>query len=443
MSIEVKLPELGENVEHGDVVNVLVSEGETVTKGQNIVELETDKAVVEVPSTATGQVVKVLVKKGDRVKIGEPILTLEAAGDAASAAAPSPAKTAPEVSTPPPAPASPKPAPAAPEAPRVSPAAATSTAPVRAAAAPTNGHRAPPAPAGPSTRRMARKLGVDLHQVSGSGRGGRITSEDIEAFVRGRLSVGAPAAPSASQEPPLPDFAQWGAIERQKLSGIRRKTAENMGVAWQVIPHVTQFDSADITDLEAARRDYQAHRKDDKPGKVTVTILAMKACLAALKAMPQFNSSLDLANDELILKRHYHIGVAVDTKHGLLVPVVRDVERKTIPEIAAELHDLAARARERKVGIDEMLGGTFTISNLGGIGGTGFTPIVNYPQVAILGIARARQEQIVIDGKPEIRLMMPVSLSYDHRVIDGADGARFLSRIVKMLADPFELLLGL
>ena len=445
MSIEVNLPELGENVEHGDVVNVLISEGDTVTKGQNLLELETDKAVVEVPSTVAGQVVSVLVKKGDRVKIGDPIVTVEAAAGAPAASAASSApkpEPAPEVSPPPPPPAAAS-ADEAPEAPRVLPTAAASAAPVRAAAAPTNGHRAPPAPAGPSTRRMARKLGVDLHQVSGSGRGGRITSEDVEAFVRGRSTLGSPAPSSASQEPPLPDFAQWGAIERQKLSGIRRKTAENMGVAWQVIPHVTQFDTADITDLEAARRDYQAGRKDDKPGKVTVTILAMKACLAALKAMPQFNSSLDLANDELILKHHYHIGVAVDTEHGLLVPVVRDVERKTIPEIAAELHDLAVRARERKVAIEEMLGGTFTISNLGGIGGTGFTPIVSYPQVAILGIARARQEQVVIDGKPEIRLMMPVSLSYDHRVIDGADGARFLSRIVKMLADPFELLLGL
>ena len=311
------------------------------------------------------------------------------------------------------------------------------------AAAPSNGDRAPPAPAGPATRRLARQLGVDLHAVSGSGRGGRITGEDVQEFVRGVLS-GTSQAGGGAVEPPLPDFSKWGEIERQPLSGIRRKTAENMAVAWQTIPHVTQFDSADITQLEAARKAYQSRAQSDTgAGKVTVTVLAIKACLVALREMPQFNSSLDLRASELIIKKHYDIGMAVDTEHGLLVPVVRDVDKKTISEIANELQDLATRARARKVGIDEMQGGTFTITNLGGIGGTGFTPIVNYPQVAILGMARAKQEYVVVDGQPEVRLLLPLSLSYDHRVVDGANGARFLRRIATLLSEPFQLLLGL
>jgi pyruvate dehydrogenase E2 component (dihydrolipoamide acetyltransferase) len=456
VSTDFKLPELGEQIEYGDVVNILVAEGDTLEDGQNVLELETDKAVVEVPISQSGQVTKVHVSKGDRVNIGDVILTLEKGAGEASAAPPS--ETAkpkePAVSSPPPAepeggksqtaPATSEPAHDASSSSQPhSPSAATAT-PRGPAAVASNG-KPGPAPAGPATRRLARQLGVDLHAVKGSGRGGRITAEDVQAFVRDSMTSPGAGRPesAAGAAPPLPDFSEWGEIERQRLTGIRRKTAENMAVAWQTVPHVTQFDVADITDIEAARKSYEARRKGDAEAKLTVTVLAMKACVAVLKEMPQFNSSLDTAADELILKRYFHIGIAVDTEHGLLVPVVRDVDQKPIPKIATELQDIASRARDRKVGLEEMQGGTFTITNLGGVGGVGFTPIVNYPQVAILGIARARQEYVVVDGEPAIRLMMPLSLSYDHRAIDGADGARFLRRVAALLSDPFELMLGI
>ena len=450
MSSEIKLPELGENIEGGDIVSLLVSEGDTITAGQNILELETDKAVVEVPSPDGGTVEKVHVGTGDHVSVGDVILTVGEAGSAPAkeqAATDSPKETAASAKAAAESPAkeaAPEP-PAAPATPPAAEPAADASAPP----APTAPH-APsrpstddqPAPAGPATRRMARKLGVNLHHVSGTGRGGRITREDVEAFVRQRISRGATAGPAVGDVdvPPLPDFSQWGEIERQKMGGVRRKTAEAMSLSWRLIPHVTQYDAADITELEAARRRFEARRKDGGRGKVTVTVLAMKAAVAALKEYPQFNASIDLQNQEMILKRYYNIGIAADTEHGLLVPVVSDCDDKSIVDLAANLQDLADRARQRKLGIEEMQGATFTITNLGGIGGTGFTPIVNHPQVAILGISRSRQELILRDGNPEPRLMMPLCLSYDHRAIDGADGARFLRKIADLLSDPFGLM---
>lgn len=258
-------------------------------------------------------------------------------------------------------------------------------------------------------------------------------------FARAGASAMAGAVASPHAAPPLPDFSQWGPAERMPMSGIRRKTAENMSLAWHVAPHVAQFDVADITELEAARKQFVSRRP--AAPKVTVTALAMKAAVAALKAYPQFNASLDAPAGIVILKKYYHIGVAVDTPHGLLVPVIRDVERKSVLELAAELAETAERARERKIGLDEMRGGTFTITNLGGIGGTNFAPIVNYPEVAILGMARSRLEPAVVEGEIKIRLHLPLSLSYDHRAIDGADGARFLRMICETLGDPMRLLL--
>jgi pyruvate dehydrogenase E2 component (dihydrolipoamide acetyltransferase) len=288
-------------------------------------------------------------------------------------------------------------------------------------------------PAGPATRRLARKLGVDLEHVPGSGPRGRVTQDDVIAYSQqARPAAGGAGVPV----PPLPDFAKWGPVEAQPLDTIRRKTAEQMALAWSQVPHVTQHDLADITELDAFRRS-----QDGQGPKLTVTAFALKAAAVALKEFPQFNASLDLAGGRLVRKQYYHVGVAVDTDRGLLVPVIRDVDKKSVRELAAEVTELAEKARQRKLPIEEMKGGTFTITNLGGIGGVGFTPIVNWPEVAILGLSRARLEPVVRGGQVAPRLMLPLSLSYDHRVIDGADGARFTRRVAAMLENPLLLLL--
>ncbi|MGH7143516.1 MAG: 2-oxo acid dehydrogenase subunit E2, partial [Planctomycetota bacterium] len=319
---------------------------------------------------------------------------------------------------------------------------------VASAMAKSDGTR-PPAPASPAVRKMARQLGVDLYRVKGSGPGGRIKQEDLEAHVKESLKAlqESPAgfAPGLAKAAALPDFAQWGPVERVAVKGIRRATAEAMAVAWAMAPRVTQFDEADITEVEAGRQRFEVARQKSgkKGGKLTVTVLAMKAVVAALKAFPQVNASYDPAAQEIILKKYYHIGVAVDTEHGLVVPVIRDVDRKSARDLALELEAVAEKARARKLEIADMRGGTFTISNLGGVGGTNFTPIVNYPEVGILGIARAKKTVVVGDdndlSKAQIRLMCPLALSYDHRVVDGADGARFLSKVAKLLSDPLQL----
>jgi pyruvate dehydrogenase E2 component (dihydrolipoamide acetyltransferase) len=281
-------------------------------------------------------------------------------------------------------------------------------------------------------------LGVDLDNVTGSGRSGRITPEDVKAFVRQLASGPTPVAPTVAAgatvtAPKLPDFTKFGPVEPQPLSRVRKLTAQQMSVAWNLVPHVTQHDLADVTDLEA-------FRKEQKSGpKLTVTAFALKASAIALKEFPNFNASLDVASGQLLLKRYYHVGVAVDTEGGLLVPVIRDVDKKSIAELARELTDVAESARKGKA---DMQGGTFTITNLGGIGGTGFTPIVNWPEVAILGLSRARLEPAVRDGQVVPRLMLPLSLSYDHRVIDGAAAARFTRRLAEMLEDPLVMLLN-
>jgi pyruvate dehydrogenase E2 component (dihydrolipoamide acetyltransferase) len=276
-------------------------------------------------------------------------------------------------------------------------------------------------------------------QVKGTGPSGRITEEDLHKHVRD-LAAGpkepqaAPGAPAVS----MPDFAQWGPVDRQPISNIRRKTAESMTAAWRTVPQVTQYDLCDITDLEAQRKRYM-QAKGEKAPKITVTAILLKAVVAALKEFPKFNSSFDMQAGELIYKKYFHIGVAVDTEHGLLVPVIRDVDRKSVVQLAKELDEIAKRARDRKLALEKMRGSCFTITNLGGIGGTAFSPIVYWPEVAILGVARARQEQVIQEGAAQIRLMMPLCLSYDHRVIDGADGARFCRRLASILSDPLSL----
>jgi pyruvate dehydrogenase E2 component (dihydrolipoamide acetyltransferase) len=291
-------------------------------------------------------------------------------------------------------------------------------------------------------RRLARELGLDIYNVSGTGPAGRISEEDVKAHAKATLAaaVSAAQAPQASRlaEPKLPDFTKWGKVERVSMRGVRRKTAEHLREAWVTIPHVTQHDRADITELEQLRAKF-APRAEEAGGKMTVTAIALKVCASALKVFPQFNASIDMEKEEIVYKQYINIGVAVDTDRGLLVPVIRDVDRKNIVELAAELSQLSKKARDKKLTPEEMEGGTFTITNLGGIGGTAFTPIVNHPEVAILGLSRGRMEPEWISGKFEPRLILPLSLSYDHRLIDGADAARFLRWIAEAFEQPFLL----
>ena len=443
MSIEFKLPEVGENIEKADIGNLKVAVGDTIEANQVVMEVETDKAVFELPCPHAGKITQIHVKPGQTVTVGAPLLTIEAASGAATSAppksSPAPAESkAAEQKAAAPKPAEAKPAPAATAAP------AAPKAPAAAAAPATNGEPSAPAPAGPATRRLARELGVDLYRVSGSGPGGRITPEDVQAYVRNILSGGAGAPSSAGGAiavPPLPDFSQFGEVERQPLNKLTKTAAANLSLSWQVVPHVTQHELADVTELEAARKRYSqgSGAKEGAP-KVTMTILAMKALVTALKAFPKFNSSYDAATGEVVVKKYFNVGVAVDTENGLVVPVVRNVDSKSVLQLAAEVTDLAKKARDRKLAIADMQGGSFTITNLGGIGGTYFTPIVNYPEVAILGMSRSSLQQVIVNGKPEIRLMLPLSLSYDHRVVNGADAARFIVKLSGLLSDPFQLL---
>ena len=444
---DFKLPDLGENIASGDIVQVLVKEGDVIRPEQPVAEIETDKAVVEVPSPFGGRVAKVHIQPGQKVKVGATLVTIED-GDAGAAAAP-PAET-----ETPAAPAAPPEPPPQTEVLQPEPAATTPAPAAPAPSAPPNKVSRPvgpppqpklgegePIPAGPGTRRLARELGVDLRAVAEAYPDQRLTEDEVKRFVREGHSA-ATGAPGAVAAPPLPDFGQWGPIERIAFSSLQRKTADLVSAAWLTAPHVTQYDEADVGALEGLRKRYQQTAAEKgKPLRLTLTVFILKAATIALKEFPQFNSSLDLAAGQLILKRYYHIGVAVDTPAGLIVPVLRDVDKKTIVQISHELNDAAERTRARKVGLEELRGGTFTVTNLGGIGGTAFTPIINYPQVAILGVSRSHEVPVIREGKLTTKLMLPLSLSYDHRVINGADGARFIRRVASMLEDPELLLL--
>ncbi len=450
MSTDFTLPELGENIASGDVLRVLVKPGDTIAKEQAVLELETDKATIEVPSSVAGQVKDVKVKPGDKVKVGQAILSVEdgaresaptskpeekpAAGE--GAAAPKPAeKPAAGEGTAAPKPAE-KPVARAPDTQKV----VDISRGQRPSAEPPAAPDLPPAPAAPSVRRMARELGVDINGVPGSGSSGRISIDDVKAHARDLVGGANVASGGAAKRVALPDFSRWGEIERRPMRAVRRKTAEHLAAAWATIPHVTQHDLADITALEVLRKKY-AKQSEASGGHLTVTAIALKVVASALKVFPQFNTSIDIAAEEIVFKKYVHIGVAVDTDRGLLVPVVRDVDTKNILQISAELAELSEKARSRKLSLEEMQGGCFSISNLGGIGGTAFTPIINAPEVAILGISRARTEPVYLDGAFVPRLMLPLSLSYDHRAIDGADGARFLRWVADALEQPFLLAL--
>lgn len=434
MATELTMPPLGEGIESADVLEVKVREGDTVKAGQVLAVVEAEKVTAELEASGPGRVAKILVHNGDTLRVGQPYIALEAGEAKREETKPQPVETKRET---------PAPKPQA-EKPKLPEGNGEKRTPERKSATPDGVHAKPQAaepklqpagevvPAGPATRQLARKLGVDLHQVHGSGRSGRITQEDVEAFVRELASGAKPQAAA----PELPDFSRWGTVERKNLDPIRRRTAQQMHLAWSVIPHVTQHDLADITDLDAFRK-----QQEGRGPKLTVTAFVLKAAAIALRQFPNFNASLDEAGGALVLKQYYHLGVAVDTEHGLLVPVIRDVDKKSVLQLAAELTDIADRARQRKLSADEMRGGTFTITNLGGIGGTGFTPIINWPEVAILGLSRARWEPTVRDGQVTPRLVLPLSLSYDHRVIDGAAAARFTRRVAEMLENGWNLAL--
>jgi len=432
MSKDFALPALKENVEIVEVNAIKVSVGDHVTRDQALMEVQADKAALEVPSPVSGKVTKILVKVGDQVKIGQNYISIEAGAEgAAPAPAPAPAAPKPEPK-PAPAPRAETPPPPPPAAPPAS-IPAPKSAPARTVVAEERTKRT--VVASPGVRRLAREMGVDLSLVAAQSGSDRVGEDDLKAFVKQIVSGGGGSGGGVAV-PPLPRFEEHGPIERQPLSAIRRATAKQMSLAWSQIPHVTQNDLADITELEAYRK-----AQDGKGPKITVTAFVLKALAISLKENPAFNASLDLANNQLILKKYVHIGVAVDTEAGLLVPVLKDADQKSVFQMAAEVTGIAERARARKLDPSELSGGTFTLTNLGGIGGTGFTPIVNWPEVAILGLSRGRMEYVPRNGQPVARLLLPLSLSYDHRVVDGAQAARFLRRIADLLENPLNMLL--
>ncbi|MFT3754529.1 MAG: dihydrolipoyllysine-residue acetyltransferase [Pseudoxanthomonas sp.] len=441
---EARVPDIGDYTDV-PVIEILVAVGDTVKKDQGLVTLESDKATMEVPSSVAGVVKEIKVKLGDNLSEGSVVALIEA-GDAA--AAPAPAAKAEAPAPAPAAPAAPAPTPAAPApapAAQAAPAAAPSSPPVEFGADRVLPDKVPYA--SPAVRVFARELGVDLAQVGGSEKGGRITKEDVQKYVKGALAGGGAAKPAAAGGNglnllpwPKVDFAKFGEIEVKPLSRIKKISGANLARNWAMIPHVTQHDNADITELEALR--VQLNKENEKAGiKLTMLAFLIKASVSALKKYPEFNASLDEAGENLTLKKYFHVGFAADTPNGLVVPVIRDADKKGVIELAAEMGELSKKARDGKLGPADMSGGCFSISSLGGIGGVAFTPIVNAPEVAILGVSKS-SIQPVWDGKQFApRLLLPLSLSYDHRVIDGAAAARFTAYLVQVLADMRRVLL--
>ena len=434
MATDFKLPDLGENIASGDVVSVFVSVGDVVKPGQALLEVETDKAVIEVPCPPGGRVASVLVKKGDTVKVGQTLLTLEAAGSAPSVATPVAA-----------APAKPAPVAAPPAAAKVAPADPVPVAPPPAVmkpalepepAAPTPAVAAVE-PAGPAVRRLARELGVDLARVKGTGPAGRILREDVVAAVRQGSAQGAGRSAAA----PSSDRDDWGPVHREQMSRMRRTIATNMVRSVSTIPHLTNFDDADVTEMERLRK-----ASADDHAKVNVKLTALsfviKAVSLSLRQHPAMNASIDVEKGEILYKDYVNIGLAVDTPRGLVVPVLRGCDELSIPQIAQAIAETAEKAKHAQYSIEDLRGGTFTISNLGAIGGTYSTPIINWPEVAILLVGRSRKLPVVQGDRIEPRLMMPLSLSYDHRIIDGAMAARFLREVIGYLESPGRLLLA-
>jgi pyruvate dehydrogenase E2 component (dihydrolipoamide acetyltransferase) len=463
------LPNLGEDIDEADVLRVLVSEGDTIAVDQAVLEIETEKATLDVPSSVAGTVAKIHVGPGDVITVGQVILTLEE-GDGAGAAGSEPeAEEEPETEAEP----EPEAAEAAPgdaaepeedeeEKPEPEQPAAEDDAgeeeeevaeaepapepqqPAATTPPPPTSPGATPIFAAPSVRRFAREIGVDIAEVRGSGPGGRISEEDVKRHARARAEK-PPAAPPAAEAQPrreLPDFSQWGEVTREPLSRLRRTVARNMAQSWEDIPHVHIYHHADITAMEELRQQYR-ERAREAGGNLTISVMMLKIVAAALRAHPLMNSSLDLDSGELIVKKYIHLGVAVDTERGLVVPKIEDVDQKNIIDISIELNEIAQRARENKLTVEEMRGSTFTVSNLGSLGTGHFDAIVNWPEVAVLGLGRAEQVPVWDEEREnwEPRLRMPLSLGFDHRVVDGADAARFMSWIVEAIKNPLLMAL--
>ena len=437
MATEFTLPDLGENITSGDVVSVLVKAGDVVEPGQSVLEVETDKAVIEVPCPPGGVIQEVLVKKGETVNVGQALLSLGASAAQPAAAPPVEKPAEPE----PPTPAVKPSEPAVVEQPVPVPAASATVAVAAANGEATN--NASPSetinPAGPAVRRLARELGVDLARVSGSGPSGRIIREDVVASVR---RSGGQSGSNSQAVRPGGEQDDWGPIHREQMSRMRKTIATNMVRSMATIPHLTNFDDADVTELERLRKDSAAEYAKTNV-KLTALAFVVKAVSLSLRQHPGVNSSVDMEKGELIYKDYVNIGLAVDTPRGLVVPVLRGCDHQSIPHIAQEIAQTADKAKNAQYGVEDLRGGTFTISNLGAIGGTYSTPIINYPEVAILLVGRSRKLPVVYEDRVEPRLMMPLSLSYDHRVIDGAMAARFLKEVIGYLESPGRLLLAM
>jgi pyruvate dehydrogenase E2 component (dihydrolipoamide acetyltransferase) len=452
MPTAFKLPDPGEGVHEAEVIEVLVSEGDEVEEGQSIAEIETDKATTEVPAPVTGIVKEIRIKTGDVVAVGDVLMVFLEEGESEKAEAGIEEDKEPEEAAE---------AETEPEAEKEKKEKETAGEPEqkeekkearKEAEEPkkkAKGKR--PVPATPSTRRLARELNVDLMEVEPSGPGGRVMPEDVEAHAKKPKEAPKPEkTPKEEKEAPpkaapqLPDFSRWGPVERIPFRSIRRATAKRMVLSWENIPHVAHQDIADITELEAFRRENKAE-VEASGGALTLTVFALKATIAALKAHPRFNASLDMEAEEIVVKKYYHIGIAVDTDRGLLVPVIRDVDCKSITDLAKEMPELAERTRQGETDLEEMTGGTFTVTNVGPLGGTGFSPMINFPQTAILGLAKARLQPVIQGDMNEFqvaaRLMLPLCMAFDHRVVDGADAARFLREIIALLENPKKLMM--
>ena len=440
MATEITLPELGENIDSADIIGVLVKPGDILQLDQGIIEIETDKATVEVPSTVEGKIIDIKVNEGDQIKTGDVILSVEVDSNGADTDVPEetePVAVAEETE---------------PETEEIasfdifgnesedtSEKKATEPQTVEETKQPSLSKGS--APAAPSVRRIAREIGVDIDEVIGTGPGGRILKEDVKGHSKKLHIEEKPSGGYGIKQEHLPDVTKFGTVERVEMTKIRKVTAEHLSYAWTTIPHVTQFDNADITQLEKARKEFNVQMEKDN-GKLTVTAILLKIISSALHKFPQFNSSIDMEKKEIIYKKYFNVGIAVDTEHGLLVPVIKDVDKKNLTELTNEMNELAKKAREKKVSIDELQGGCITITNLGGIGGTAFTPVINSPEVSILGVSRGSYEPVYNGyGVFEPRLMLPLSLSYDHRIIDGADAVRFLRNVVEALEQPLKALL--
>lgn len=423
--IEFKLPNLGENINHADILKIKTQVGQTIESGQILLEIETDKATIEIPSDVMGIIKEIKIKEGEKASIGQTLFTIEKYPNESEdksleqkeliSKSVKDAKTSQNVHA---------------------------QSPINEITKYKKDEKEPVkiAPAAPTVRRFAREIGVDINKVPGTGPGGRISIQDVKTYSKLINEQRETGILGSAAKRTQPDYSKWGKSERLEMHNIRRKTAENMSYAWLEIPHVSQFDKADITELERLRKMY-SKRVESEGGKLTITAIMIKIAASALKTFPQFNASIDIEKNEIVYKKYVNIGVAVDTERGLIVPVIKDSDKKNIIEISKELTLVAEKAKNKKISLDELQGGTFTITNLGGIGGTYFTPIVNWPEVAILGLSKATFEPVFIEEKFEPKLMLPLSLSYDHRIIDGADAARFLSWIVNAAQQPFLMTL--